>query len=122
MKLEIKTDIIMSEDEVTSPKDIRFRVDKTTTEQASALIVNGNSWSEKVPANTTDYTLSLGQITQGHWFYLYADADFDLKINGGAAIRVNGSRPFHAWLQFTDLKVSEVNGADLRLTWAVGGV
>jgi hypothetical protein len=63
----------------------------------------------------------MGKITTGKWFYLFADHDFDLKVNGGTAQRMLLGHPISVHMNFTTLTVSTVGAEALRLTWAVAG-
>ena len=122
MRFYQKIETVLSEDEVSIPKIIQFQETREITESGnSTLIKDGGGRTETIPTATTDYALAMGNIAAGKWFYLFADNDFDLKIDGGTARRVLKDHPSSVHMEFTSLEVSTVGASDLRLTWAVAG-
>lgn len=122
MRFYQKIETILSEDEISVPKIVQFQEARELAEIGDATpIKDGGGRTETIPTGTTDYAIALGNITTGKWFYFYSDQDFDLKINGGTALRILAGRPCTMHLDYTQLEVSTTNASDLRLTWAVGG-
>lgn len=122
MRFYQKIETILSEDEISVPKIIQFQETREITESGNnTLIKDGGGRTETIPTGTTDYAIALGKITAGKWFYLYANNDFDLKIDGGVARRILKDHPCSMHMQYTSLEVSTVGASDLRLTWAVAG-
>jgi len=124
MRFSRKATIMLSEDDSTSPKDIRFYdLDRETLDKTS--IEEGGSATHAVDVGDT-FTLPMGQISQGKYFYLYADGPFELNINGvtGAELSMAGDVVNEMWCDFTTLSVENVTGSadDIRLTWVIGGV
>lgn len=122
MRFYRKATIMLSEDDSTSPKDIRFYDVERETLNKTALIEGGSGTNVVAPGDT--FTLPMGQISLGKYCYLYSTGVFELVINGGnRTFNMAALVPNEIWLDFTTLSVTnDANSADdLRLTWVIGG-
>ena len=80
MRFYRKATILLSEDDSTSPKDIRFYDVERETLNRTALIEGGSGTNVIEPGDT--FTLPMGQISLGKYCYLYSTGAFELVING----------------------------------------
>ena len=120
MRYYRKGTIVLSEDDLSNPKEIRFQDrDRETTEKT--IIKDGGGRSETVVAGTTDWEIPLGNVAQGKWFFLYSDKAFKLKIDNGSDLQVAAGKPCEMFIDFTSLKITNDGTEDMRLTWAIGG-
>lgn len=128
--------IVISEDDSTSPQDLRFQdAQRQTIESAASTpattIVSCISQGFTLPKAPTSpgvptvYELfPPADLTTGKYFYLRSDDNpFHLQINNQTALIVpGGGHVCEMWCDFTSLKVSNVDPANsVRLTWAIAG-
>jgi hypothetical protein len=122
MRFSQGIDTVLSEDESSSPKQIQFQDNTSFVDAGASLILkDGGGRTETIPTGTSDYALAMGNIAAGKWYYLRGDADFDLKIDGGAARRMIGGFTSSVFMEYAALTISTVGASDLRLTWAIAG-
>lgn len=119
MRFYRKATITLSEDDSTAPKEIRFNdVDRETINKLS--ILEGGSNTHVLEAGDS-FTLPMGQISLGKYFYLYSTGAFTLSINGGSALSMAASVVSEMWADFTTLTVTNPTESSIRITWAIGG-
>jgi len=111
-----KNETVLSEDTSTDPKDIRFKVLEEIRD-INVLIKDGGG-------DTKDYSIGahaidLAQITEGRWFYIKANKDITVSINGGAALTLIEDKPTSSWMRFTSLSLTTT--VVTRITVAVAG-
>jgi hypothetical protein len=124
MRFHRQASIVISEDDSTTPKDVRFKVDseETTDTGATATLKDAMSHTVSVPAGAVDFLLPLPQVTTGKYLYLRANAAWKLKLNGMTAdLDMLANKINELWCDFTTVKISNPGLAALRLTWAIGG-
>lgn len=115
--------ITISEDDSSTPKDLRFKVEgeETTDTGTSATLKDATSGVVTIPATTVDFLLPLPQITTGKYLYLRGTTAFKLKLNAMSAdLDIGANKPCEIWCDFTTVKITS-GVAALRLTWAIGG-
>jgi hypothetical protein len=113
--------VILSEDDLTNPKEIRFKdADRETIEKD--VIKEGGGQTQKIEKSTVDFELPMGKVAAGKWFFLYCDKEFTLKIDSGTARTMAAEKANEMWVGYTSLKISNPSATDdMRLTWAIGG-
>jgi len=113
--------VTLSEDDLTNPKEIRFRdADRETIEKV--IIKEGGGQTQVVEKTTVDFEIPMGKVAAGKWFFLYSDKEFKLKIDDGTARTMAAGKVNEMWISYTSLKISnESTTDDMRLTWAIGG-
>lgn len=121
MKFYRQASITISEDDSTSPKDLRFKVDGEET--TDKTFVDALSTTVTIPISTVDFSLPMPQVTTGKYYYLRGTLDFGLKLNAMTDDLVMAKNKVHEqWCDFTSIKISNPSATDaLRLTWAIGG-
>jgi hypothetical protein len=122
MRFYRKATILLSEDDSTSPKDIRFYDVERETLNRTALIEGGSGTNVIEPGDT--FTLPMGQISLGKYCYLYSTGAFELVINGAdKTFNMAALVPNEMWMDFTTLTVTNnaSSADDIRLTWVIGG-
>lgn len=125
MRFYRQCSITISEDDNTTPRDIRFKVDgeETTDNGTTATIKDATGNTVTIPVSTVDFSLPLPQVAVGKYLYLRGDQPFGLKLNGMTAdLVVAKNKVTEIWCDFTAVKISNPSAsAVLRLTWAIGG-
>jgi len=124
---------IISEDDSTTPQDLRFQdAARETAESAASTppttIVSCISQGVTLPKASGSPTVfelfPPVDLTAGKYFYLRSDDNsFQLQINNQAALTIpGGAHVCEMWCGFTSLKVSNLSTANtVRLTWAIAG-
>jgi len=121
MRFYRKGSITLSEDDATTPKQIRFE-DREHETAETTIIQEGGGHTQVIEKNVTDFNIPLGKVAQGKWFYFFCDQPFRIKINNGADLVMAADKVNEMWVDFTSLKVTNPSGTDdMRLTWAIGG-
>jgi hypothetical protein len=118
MRYNKEAKITLSVDDLASPKQIRMQDTQSITE--IVLIKEARVNTETIPALTTDYVLSLGQVVTPKWLYLLGDKTFSAKINDGPSLSFSPNKPNELWCAFTSVKISTGSEA-VNLTWGIGG-
>ena len=126
MRFHRKATIVLSEDDVTSPKKLRFSEDLETIDNGSAAVLkDGGGSTITVPLNTTDFPIPMPQITTGKYLYLYADKAFTLKLHGagGPTRAMLQQKANEFWFDFLPATppLITTGGEAVRLTYAVAG-
>jgi len=121
MRYYRKGTLVLSEDDSTAPKEIRFQDSERETIDKD-IIVEGGGQTQVIEATTADFEIPMGRISQGKWFYLYSDKAFSVKIDSGPARTMTELKANECWMDFTSLKITNPSTTDnMRLTWAIGG-
>lgn len=115
MRYSKSQNLIISEDDSSIPKSVRFQEKDQLTLQILSEVKTGDI---NLPASIT-YEIPLGAIGQAEWFYLYSSKDFSIKLDDGPAISLRASKPNELWAKFTKIEV--VTTDVTRLTYAIGG-
>lgn len=124
MRFYRQASIAISEDDSTTPRDLRFKVDgeETTDAGNSATLKDAMSHTVSIPAGAVDFLLPLPQVTTGKYLYLRSTAAFKLKLNSMTVdLDMLPNKVNELWCDFTAVKISNAGAAALRLTWAIGG-
>lgn len=124
MRFYRQASIVISEDDSTTPKDIRFKVDgeETTDTGNAATIKDAMSHTVSIPAAAVDFLLPLPQVATGKYLYLRGNVAFKLKLNAMTAdIDMLANKVNELWCDFTAVKISNPGATVLRLTWVIGG-
>jgi len=133
MKYYRQGTIVISEDDSSSPKDLRFqdaqRETIESTELANTALTSCVSQTVTIPAQpgggpVTYELFPPADMTTGKYFYLRSDDNpISLQINNGAAHVMSALHVNELWTDFTSLKVTNHDTAKpVRLTWVIAGL
>lgn len=121
MRFHRKATIVLSEDDVTSPKQLRFSEDLETLDNAAtAILKDGGGQTIGIAASQTDFALPMPQITTGKYLYLYADKAFTLKLNGGTYAMI-AKKANELWCDYASAPLISTGADAIRLTFAIAG-
>ena len=124
MKFTRKCQIVLSEDDTTSPKQLRFSEDLETIDSGSTgLLKDGGGTTITIPINTTEFPLPMPQITTGKYLYLYADKAFSLKLGGSGApaMAMLSKKANELWFDYTSPPLITTTTEAVRLTYCIAG-
>jgi hypothetical protein len=102
MRIRDKSDLTLSKDDSSVPKEIRHAdayedIDTTTLTES---VVHDQSFA----AGT--HVINFGNVSQGRFLSLYSDKDIGVSINGGAAITFRASKRSRLWATITSLSIT----------------
>lgn len=121
MRFYRKATIVISEDDSTTPKDIRYKIEDNEITDIT-LLKDVTSGSASLAASTVDFPLPMPQVTSGKYLLLKADKPFAAKINGSANFLFAANKPNELWCDFTQVQITNSDVAvALRLSWVIGG-
>ena len=113
-----KIELVVSEDNVTSPKKIRFQ-DKIESEIDTTLIVDLDPHIETFGVGV--FSINISSFTTVNWFYFTADKDITIKFNGNStAIIFTADKENEMWAQITAIEITTTEST--RITYVIGGV
>jgi len=128
MRVRHTTNPVITED--TSGKDILLSLDDQTAEAILDGFTSQTSDVRDLLASSGAFNVPFGAVSTGKGFFLRADGDFDLEINGSQKFQIRRGATGAGGAVFTSAKVlmeADVSSlvvtplADLRLIWAVWG-
>ena len=115
MRYYRKREIILSEDTLTEPKEIRFQQEDDEIDLETLIDGGGNT--KTYPTGT--HSIDLSEITLGKWLYIKADKEITISIDAGPALTLIAGKPSEMWLEFASLSI--VTTEDTRITIAIAG-
>jgi len=116
MKYFKTSEIILSEDTASVPKQIRFKECEEVVDLN--LLKEGGGDTKSYPIGTA--VIDMGQIAEGRWLYVKASEDIDLIIDGSATpLKLIKDKPVDMWHKFTSVSVTTT--AVTRITIAIAG-
>ena len=115
MRYYKKSETVLSEDNATQPKDIRFQKCDEITD--SATLIDGGGSTKTYPVAT--HAIDMGNVTEGRWLYLIADKALTFSVSGGPAMTTIPNRPTEMWVKYTSLDITTTE--ETRVTIAIAG-
>jgi len=116
MRYYEKSLIIVSEDNINDPKEIRFKTDSEGSD-TTALTKNIDRSDDYA---TGSHTINMGNITSAKWLYLLPVQDITVKIDGSATpLSLIKDKPLKGWMKFTSLEITTTQ--ETRVTINIAG-
>jgi hypothetical protein len=109
--------IILSEDAADPPKCQKFSTVDNLTDLTS-LINEVSSTQTYAPAA---HAIGFGEIAEVRWFYLKADKEVTVELNGGPAITLFADKPIEMWAKITSLTINTSDVSGTRMALAIAG-
>jgi len=110
-----KSEVVLSEDNSSQPKEIRFQDCIEITDTTS--LVDGGGNVKSYPTGT--YAVDMSEVSEGRWLYLKGDQVFTFSLSGGPAIEAIPSKPIEMWVKYTSLSITTTQST--RVTIGIAG-
>lgn len=123
MRFSRTCQIVLSEDDNTSPKLLRFSETLETVDNGTtAVLKDGGGLTVTIAGAQTDFALPMPQIATGKYLYLYADKPFTVKLGGASSLAMSmlAKKANELWFDFTTPPLITTT-VDVRLTFAIAG-
>ena len=102
MRYYEKSQILLSEDTLSTPKQVRFSEEFEDVDLS--LLKESVTRSEAFPVGT--HAIGLGNIALGKFLCIKPAADLDVSINGAAVQKFRGGKISKLWIEFTTLSIT----------------
>ena len=108
MRFYEKTQIVLSEDTLSEPKQIRFS--ENFEDVDITLLKESITRHETFPIGV--HAISLGNIALGKFLCLKPDFDVEASINGGALQKFRANKVSKLWVELTSLSLTVTTQAN----------
>jgi hypothetical protein len=116
MRILESVKIVISEDEVSDPQEIRYKTKYETNDDTSITEVVSNELS--FPVGTTP--VSLGLISAGKFVSVKPEADLTLEIDG-EPVNLRANKRSFIWADFTAIQIINGGVAAVIASVVIGG-